>query len=254
MIQRSFNQNYRAAALVCAAVVFSTVSAARVQAQALTNLFGGTQSSNAATAAVTVLGGNTTSGVVALGSGYNGTITLPVSVLATVSETVNAPATPNDYVLTATGVTLGATFNANKDFTTAGLQPSSTYALTFTSTNSGSVNLLGSAGFSLSLGGTTFANTSTGLGILGVANVLGVLNNGGTTTVQFTTPANITPASTVNIAFLGTLGTTVGLGNTTLVVSGASISQVPEPSTVATALIGMVGLAVWRARRSASVL
>ena len=250
MIKRSLNQNYRAAALVGAAVVFSTVTAARVQAQALTNLFGGTTSSSAATASVTVLGGNTTSGAVGLGSGYTGTVTIPTGIISSVSETVNTAATPNTLTLSTTGVTLGATFDASKTFANAGLLPSTEYQLSFTATNSASVNLFSMAGFVLSSNGTALANTSTGQGLLGAANVLGILDNGGVATVDFVTPASITAASPLTVDFDGNLAATVGLGATTFQVTGASISQVvPEPGTLAPACLGLFAVACWRACR-----
>ena len=250
MIKRSLNQNYRAAALVGAAVVLSTVTAARAQAQALTNLFGGATSSAAATASETALGGNTSSGPVALGAGYTGTTTIPTGVIASVSETVNAPGTPSAFVLSATGVTLGSTFDVNKTFANAGLLPNTAYNLTFTSTNPGAANLLSSAGFVLASNGTPVANTISGFGIAGSANVLGVLDNGGTTTVTFDTPASLTAASPLTLDFEGNLNATVGVSNPTLEVSGASITPVvPEPGTLAPACLGLFAVACWRACR-----
>ena len=248
MIQRSFNHKYRTAALVGAAVVFSATSAVSVQAQALANLFGGTKSDNTASVTGVVTLGQTGTG--ALGSNYAGTVTTPLGVLGSISETVNSTAAPNDFELTTAGVTNGGTFNASASIGSAGLQPNSFYQLSFTSTNNNSANLLSNAGFVLTLqNGTVIVNTLTGLGILNTVNVLGLIDGANNAVnVVFETPASVTAGSALNVAFEGTLGTAVGTGNPELIISGASINQVPEPGTVAMVCMGLVGLAFWRSR------
>ena len=256
MIKRSLNQKCRAAALVGAAVVFSTAATVRVQAQALTNLFSGATSTDSASAAVTlvvggtVVGGTTTGSSTTLGAGYSGSVALGNAALSSITETVNTPTTPNTFTLTTSGASLGDTFSANTTLNNVSLLPSTTYQFTATKGTASTLNLFNNLAFALTLNGTQLANTATNFGILGgTANVLGLLTNGSTASFTFTTPATIPANSALSFAISGGLGTNVNLTGAELQLTGASISQVPEPGTVAAACVGLVGLACWRSRR-----
>ncbi len=261
MIQRSLNQNYRAAALVCAAVVISAVSATNVRAQGLTNLFGGTSGSNTVTGTPAIIGlgtpaTNTTIG--SLGSAYTGTVTVNNGVGSTLSETLNTTA---NTLSASTGgaVTLGGTFDAAKNFATAGLQPNTAYQFTVMQGSNSTLSLLTGLTVVLGANGTMFASSGTGFGILGglSVNLVNQFNTSTTATFGFTTPANITPSSTLNFEVTGQVGANSGLlGATTFALSNAAITPgvVPEPSTVLAVLVGVAGVAVWRARHHTSVV
>ena len=257
MIKRSLNQTYRAAALVGAAVVFSTVAASQLHAQALTNLFSGTPSDASANAAVTlvvggvVVGGTTTGSSTTLGSGYSGSVGLGTAAISSITETVNTSTTPNDFTLTTTGASAGDTFSANTTVNNVNLLPNTTYQFLTTKNTASTLNLFNNLAFTLTLNGTQLANTATNFGILGgTANVLGLLTNGTTASFTFTTPATIPANSALSFAISGGLGANVNLTGAELQLTGASISQVPEPSTVATACVSLMGLAYLRSRRS----
>lgn len=258
MIKRSLNQNYRAAALVCAAVVLSAISAASTQAQGLTNLFGGSSGSTTLTGTPATLGlgtpaMNVTTG--SLGSAYTGTVTVNNGVGSTISETLN---TTTSTLSASTGgaVTLGGTFDATKNFATAGLQPNTTYQFSITKGSGSTLSLLTGLTVVLGADGTMFANNTTGFGILGglSVNLLTLFNTNDTATFTFVTPATITPNSTLNFDVTGQIGANSGLlGATTFSLTGAAIAPVavPEPGTVASVVVGLGALAVWRTRRTA---
>ena len=256
MIQRSLNQTNRTAALVGAAVVFSTVAASQLRGQALTNLFGGAPSDASASATVTavvggvVVGGSTTGSSTTLGAGYSGSVGLGTAALSSITETVNTSTTPNDFTLTTTGASAGDTFSASTTVNNVSLLPNTTYQFTTTKNTASTLNLFNNVAFTLTLNGTQLANTATGFGVLGgTANVLGLLTNGSTASFDFTTPATIPANSALSFAISGGLGANANLTGAELQLTGASISQVPEPGTVAMACAGLLGLAFWRSRR-----
>ena len=259
MILRSFNNNLRTAALSLAAVVtLAAASAHSAHAQALNNLFGGTTSNAAANVAslVNINGGQTNTNT--LGSGYTGTVTLPAGVIASLNETLNGTGAtgtaPNALVLTATGISAGATFLATKNFgdaTAFGLLPNTQYQFAVSRGNGSTAGLLGNVNFTLSLDGTAFVNSSTGTGVLGglAVNVGNLLTNNGSANFVFTTPAVIPAGSQFSFATSGNIGVSVGVtGSSAYILSGAAVTQVPEPGTVAAVVVGMVALAAWRTR------
>ena len=132
------------------------------------------------------------------------------------------------------------------------LQPNTTYQFLATKSTASTLNLFNNLAFTLTLNGTQLADTATNFGILGgTVNVLGLLTNGNTASFTFTTPSTIPANSALSFAISGGLGANANLTGAELQLTGASISQVPEPSTVASACVGLLGLAFLRSRRNA---
>ena len=245
MIRTSPTTYYRAAAAVAAAAVLSVTTARHAAAQQTVDLFGGTFTNNGvlsftgqALSAATGASGN-------FGPGFSGTVTLGLGALNTISEGFTPSGASNVFTITETsGATTAATTSAFKTYGVA-LTPGATYALTLAGSNGFAANVLGSFNIMLSAGGNTFVNTATGQGLAGAVDVLGLFGANGTETFQFTVPTTATGALGLTLNSnepINALG-----GNYTF--SAATITQVPEPSSVAASLLGAGGLMALRFRR-----
>ena len=86
------------------------------------------------------------------------------------------------------------------------------------------------------------------MGLVQTVDVLGLFGTTGTTSsFTFTTPANYVAAGTLGVTITGNLPVNAAGGS--YVFTGASVTQVPEPHTVAAMLVGAGGFAVLRFRR-----
>ena len=248
MIRTSPNTTLRAAAVVLAAAVLPFLTP-RASAQQVVDLFAGaigtpTQLSISTT---TLSGAQSTGG--GFGPTYTGTLSLNGGSNDTLSEGFVNPGTGNALFISQTGTALlGGSATASKTFG-AILAANTTYSFTLTRANAAAVNLLGSFGISLSNSVSgAFLNTSTGQGLAGIVDVLGLFGTAGTTSnFTFTTPANYNPAGNLAVTFTENLPVNALAGSITL--TGASINQVPEPGTVAAMLLGAGGLVALRFRR-----
>ena len=248
MIRTSPATYYRAAATVVAAAVLSFTTR-HASAQQTVDLFGGTLG----TPGMLSLVGNgvntnpTTTGP--FGPNYTGTLTEGVTAVSTLSEGFNSLTTganaTNSFFVSETGVVSAAANTLASRTFTVSLTPGATYALSLTRTTGFTVGLLNSLNFSLSAGGTQFLTTASNPGLLGAADLLSLFATNNVATFQFTVPAGATGVLGVNIT---TTETATALGGT-YTLQSATITQVPEPHTVAAMLLGAGGLALLRLRR-----
>lgn len=234
----------RAAAVVLAAAVLPFLTTHAVAQQSV-DLFAGALGTPALLSATTPLitTGATQTGT--FGPGYGGTVTLGAGAITTLSEGFAPFGASNSFSISQTGLLgLGSSTSASK-LLGVSLTPSGVYNLSLTRTAGFTVGLLNNLNIQLSANGTTFLDTSTGQGLAGVVNVLGLFNTNNTATFQFTVPANAIGTLGVN------LNTNLGVGalNGAYTFTSASVNQVPEPHTVVAMLLGASGFAVLRVRR-----
>ena len=257
MIRTSPATIHRAAAIILAAAVLPFLTPHTAYAQQVVDLFGGaigtpTQLSVSTPGLPAAPSTATTGGT--FGPGYTGSLTLGLSTGTTLSESFSNPGTGNALSFTLTGTAAGGiNATAAKTFG-AILSPNTTYAFTLTRANAAAVNLLGTFGVSMSnsISGA-FLNTTSGQGLAGIVDVLGLFGTTGTTsTFTFTTPATYNPTGNLTVTFTENVLANAASGNITL--NGASINQVPEPGTVAAMLLGAGGLVALRFRRRLAVV
>lgn len=237
MIKKSYHQSFRAvAAFAVAAVLSAAVSAS---AQTIdTNIFGGTGTPTTLSA-TSVAGSNFATGP--FGPGFTGNLSFGLGALTTLSQSISN----GTYLISETGLTgLTANFDASKTFADSSLAAGQFYRFTLTNTNVSALNLLSGFNIQVSTGSgantTVIADTGTGVGLIGVTNVIGLFNSGGVATFTFQAPANL-PATSINVTFSG--GLTASALGSTFAFTGASINQVPEPGTYAAVGVGLFALA-----------
>ena len=240
---------YRAAVALVAAAVLS-VSAAHRASAANVDLFGtdpttpvNTPSILSASATVALAGSN--SGVFGA-PGYAGTIAAGAGALNTISESFTPNGTSNSLTISESGVAgaLSST-TATKSFT-GFLTPGTTYSFTLTRTAGFTVGLLNGFTVALTAGGNNVFINSTGTGLLGTVDALSLFGTNNAATFTFTTPATL--AST-NLQAVFSSSLPVGVAGGSITFASASVTQVPEPRTVAVLMIGMTGFALLRLRR-----
>ena len=116
---------------------------------------------------------------------------------------------------------VGGHFSTDKVFTGVNLTASTPYQFVLTRLQATQLSLLSDLTVQFKLGGTTLVT----------GNLLALFGGTGsnTATLDFTTPANLSPAGPLEITIGG--DTTVGLIGSPLVFSSATFNQVPEPGT-----------------------
>ena len=250
MIRTSPATIRRAAAVVLAAAAFS-FNIHHASAQQVVDLFGGTIGTPTQLSVFTpglpaLPSSASTSG--SFGPGYSGTLALGISSGTTLTEGFTNPGTGNDLAFTLAGpAAVGTSATATKAFG-AILSPNTTYSFTLTRVNAAAVSLLGTFGVSLSNSVSgAFLDTTSGQGLAGAVDVLGLFGTGNTSTFTFTTPASYNPQGNLGVTFTENVLATAANGGISL--SGASINQVPEPNTFAAMLLGAGGLIALRFRR-----
>ncbi|MDE1171318.1 MAG: PEP-CTERM sorting domain-containing protein [Verrucomicrobium sp.] len=244
----------KAFTLALCAALLGVASAPRAEATftAVTNAFSGTNPGGTSlTASSLLLFGDTTNGVI--GPNWNATVTLSAGAVYSETLTINSSSNPGSFILAGGGVlAIGNSFSATKTFTGNSFDASSTYALTITAASAAAVSLFSNLSFTLTQGGVTLADTSTGVGILGGAlNLLNLFGGTATGTFQFTTPTTLNTTSPFVLTLTGS--TAAGLlGNSTSFTSLSinSVSAVPEPRT--SAMLG-AGL-LWALLRGRSLV
>ena len=244
MIRKSPTHTYRAIGAVLAVAVITAFTSQRAAAQTV-DLFGGTGTPTMLSVNSFVSLPESTSGN--FGPGYNGTVSISAGVASSLTEGFNAlGGGTNSFEISNAGLaTLAGTTTAAKTFTGTSLLAGGTYQLTLTRASGFDANLLGNVNLSLNEGSTPVLNTATGVGLAGIVDLLGLFGSTNTDTLQFTVPAGATGNITLNITSSEVAGILPG----SYTFSSASITQVPEPRTVVTSLLGMSGLAILRMRR-----
>ena len=250
MIRTSPHTTHRAAAIVLAAAVLPFL-ANHARAQQSVDLFGPAVTASSlltATTGTLALGATQTG---TFGPGYAGTVNIGTGVTDTVTERFDPLGTSNSFTISQTGLAAaGTNTSAGKTFGVS-LTPGGTYNLTLTRTTGFTVGLLGNLTFSLTENGTSVLGNTTGQGLLGAVDLLGLFGANGVATFQFTVPATATGPLAVNIS--STLP--VGAANGSYTFATATVNQVvPEPSTVAAMLLGAGGLVTLRFRRRLAVV
>ena len=247
MIRTSQKTNCRAAAAFLVAVALTLTSTHRASAQQTVDLFGGTLGTPTSLGATaTGLNLTTVSNGTFGVTGYSGTVTIGALAVGSAGESFASLGSSNSYSINQVGLLSAASsVQAMKTFTGTSLTPGATYALTLTRSTGFTVGLLGNVNVSLSEGGNSVLGNTSGVGVLGVVDVLGLFGGSNTSTYLFTVPAG--SSGNLLATFNTNLTTTVLGGNYTF--TSASVTQVPEPTTTAAAMIGAAGLVVLRCRR-----
>lgn len=244
MIRTSHTTYRRAAAVfVAAAILSSTAAYADIP-----DIFGGTINNPASLGAssTVTLSGQTVTGIFGV-TGYSGSVTVGAGAVNTVSEGFSTVNNVNRLTLSQTGVAAAAgTTVATKSFGPT-LSSNTLYAFTLTRVAGSTVGVLGSLNIALDNNGTIFLDTRTGVGLASAVDVLGLFDANGQARFTFTAPANLGAGSNIGVTFTGGLPVNSVGGAFTL--QNAAITQVPEPCTVATMLLGISGLAALRIRR-----
>ncbi len=234
----------RAAAALAAAAVLA-VGTATASAQTIdTNIFGGAGTPASLTATSTA---NAAFASGPFGPNFNGHVSIGLGALTNLTETISG----GTYSISESGLTgLSGSFDATKTFAGSSLAAGQFYRLTLTTSTVAAVNLL--SGFNIQLSTTSNGNTtvvldtSTGTGLAGVTNLVGLFNTNGVETLTFQAPAGL-PATPLTVTFSGAL-TASALGST-IAFTSAAINPVPEPGTWAAIGMGIFGFVVARAYR-----
>ena len=245
MIRILPNTTRRAAAVVLAAAVLPFLTN-HARAQQSIDLFGPALTASSPLTAATGLAALGATQTGSFGPGYAGTVQIGTGVVDTVTERFDPLGTSNSFTISQTGLAgVGTATAAGKTFGSS-LISGGTYNLTLTRTTGFTAGLLGNLTFSLTESGTSVLGSTTGQGLLGAVDLLGLFGTNGVATFQFTVPANATGPLTVNIN--STLP--VGAGDGSYTFATATVNQVvPEPGTVAAMLLGAGGLVTLRFRR-----
>ncbi len=212
------------------------------QAQILiSDVFSGTNTASTSLVDSAVVGvGNTATAPV--GPGYDGTLWVGVSAIYSETMTINPTGAPGTFSVSGSGVVAAlGTFDASRTFTGTELAAATTYTFTLTDAAGSNLGLLSGLNVTMTQGGTTVLNTSTGVGLLnGVAESVTSMFTGNTATITFTTPTVL--STTLPLVFDINGGTAVGLIGNSFELTGGSIQAVPEPSTWALLMAGVVML------------
>ena len=240
--------SYRAAAACVAAAALSLTATRQAAAQQTVDLFGGTLGTPTSLS-IGGIGNNTTASTTGtFGPGFNGTVTLGVGALNTLSEGFGSLGTSNYFTITTTGVAaIAGSTSASKTYTGTTLTPGGTYALTLTRTTGFTVGALSSVNLTLSANNVPFVNTAPGSGLLGSGtDLLNLFGSNGIASFQFTVPSTATGALGLTITSNEPIGAVAGSYQFT----AATLSQVvPEPGSVAASLLGAGALTALRFRR-----
>lgn len=248
MTRKHYHPTYRAALSIAAAA--TTFIASHTSAQMLgMNIFAGTNTPGATSISTTSAVLSVTPPVTGpIGPGFTGTVSLPLGVVDTLTETLNVG---GNGTLTAseTGVVgvLGS-FSATKALPLT-FVPTQAYSFTLTTTNNAAVGLLSGFNVAFTTNGTTPAtiySASGGTGLLGVAQVLNLFGSGNTATFNFTAPAGVDTTAPITVTISGQLAATAL--NSTFSFTNGTLDAVPEPGTVGAMGVGIAGLALLRFR------
>ncbi len=248
MTRKYHHHTYRAAFAIAAAA--TTFLASHASAQMLgMNIFGGTNTPGPTSISTTSAVITVTPPVTGpLGPGFSGTVSLPVGVISTLTETLNVG---GNATLTAgeTGVGALGNFSATKALS-VDFVPNQSYSFTLVTTNNAALSLLSGFNVAFTTNGSTPAtvySASNGTGLLGAAQLLSLFGSGNTATFNFTAPANVDTTAPITVTISGQLAASA-LGSTFSFTS-ATLNAVPEPGTVGAMGVGMAGLAMLHFRR-----
>ena len=212
------------------------------------NIFDGTNGPDTnLTALATVLAGDTDTGPI--GPGWNGTVTLPLGVIFGLSMDLNEGNSGALEISGSGAVGVAGTFSANKTFTSgafgAPFIPGELYALELNVDSAATLGVLGSYTVSLAIDGTGVSN-STGQGLLGAADVLGLFGGTDTAILYFRAPQTI---NTQNLSVSIAGGNVAGIAGSGVTFTNGAIYAVPEPGVTAMAGVFALGLIASRRRR-----
>ena len=249
--------SHRTAALAVAVVLSA---AASVSAQTIdTNIFGGTNVTdpNNASLQITSVAVSSTVGVgqqnsATVGPNFSAFVSLPLGLNTSLTESINTGdngslVVGENSLIAGVGAGLAGNFSATKTFSNATFAAGQYYQLTLTRSENSALSLLSGTDITLSTNGTTVLNTADPNGLLGVVNVLGLFGTGNTATITFQAPLGVSTSTPITFALTG--GVTASALNSNFTFTGASLTAVPEPGTLAAVSAGAFGLAMTTLRR-----
>lgn len=233
------------ACVLCSSVAIATSFG---QTVVIPNAFeNGNTTGPGVTASALLLFGDTTTG--SLGSGWNATVDLPLGVV----YSLKAQLDQNALSVSGSGLAgiLGSV-DATKTFGGYTLDSGKTYEITISVADASLLSLLGSVdivvGKDSSGSHTPIVDTSTGTGLLGIVDVLGLFGGTDTATFQFAGSA-FGPGEELYLGLeTQTLATVLGEDVRFTQFTLTDVTPVPEPSSALLGAVGFVGFLLRRRR------